>query len=125
MILENAIYILSTVALLSFFYFCIKPYFSYFEDFFLGETQPKDPLSENPKHLFLEEVIDFEIKKLKDLNYEQRENYIKSNPSKIKTYRGQEVTIRLEKQNGKIKVKAFPNTLFGAIYETEKSFSPG
>ncbi|GEM_PF-6393422 len=123
MVYENAIYILSTIVLIAFLYYCIKPYFYYFERFFLGESPQKSPLCENSKHLYLEGLVEKELNKLKEMSFEQREHYLRLHTRQVKKLNGRETIIEIIKEHNRIKVRAFPKTPFGQLFETSKKLT--
>ena len=123
MVYENAIYILSTIVLIAFLYYCIKPYFNYFERFFLGESPQKSPLCENSKHLYLEGLVEKELNKLKEMSFEQREHYLRLHTRQVKKLNGRETIIEIIKEHNRIKVRAFPKTPFGQLFETSKKLT--
>ena len=122
MSLENLLYFLSSLSLVAFLFFCVKPYFLYFKKFFGSEDPEKEKsdLNLNNKHRILEEVLSEEIKMLRSLNFEKKSSLGIRPEIKKLNYKNYKLKVCIQRQKSKIKITVSPDSVLGGLYAVEK-----
>ncbi|MCO4756172.1 MAG: hypothetical protein KC478_16945 [Bacteriovoracaceae bacterium] len=120
---ENPLYFLSSLTLVAFLYYCIRPYFEFFRRFFIsdtGETE-KSALDLNPKHRILEQVLDGQVKRIRAMSFEQRSQYGDKAHIQRMIVEGIKIKITTQRDRSGIKVTVSPDSLLGPLYAVEKT----
>ena len=84
------------------------------------------PYPGNSPEIITDKIIkpfEKELNKLKEMSFEQREHYLRLHTRQVKKLNGRETIIEIIKEHNRIKVRAFPKTPFGQLFETSKKLT--